>query len=190
MDHLPGRHVQRREQGRRPVALVVVRHRAAPALLPRKPRLRAVQRLDLALLVKGEHDRPLRRVHVQPHHVAELLHELRIGRELEGAREVGLQPVRVPHPPHLAVVHPGRLRHQARAPVRPPRRLLLQRPAHDLSLHLRRDARSGTPRAGPVLQSRQTVRLIPVQPALPPSAARRPPPGAEPGPTDRRPSRG
>ena len=51
------------------MALVVVRHCAAPALLPRKPRLRAVRRLDPALLVEGEHDRPLRRVRVQPHHV-------------------------------------------------------------------------------------------------------------------------
>ncbi len=131
-----------------------------------KPRLRPVQRLDLALLVEGEHDRPLRRVHVQPHHVAELLHELRIGGELEGAHPVGLQPVRPPDPRHLAVVEPGRLRHQPRAPVRPPRRLLLQRPAHDLRLDLRRDPRSGAAPPGPVLQSGQTLGLVPVQPAL------------------------
>ena len=166
VDHLPGRHVQRREQGPRPVALVVVRHCAALALLPRKPRLRAVQRLDPALLVEGEHDRPLRRVHVQPHHVPELLHELRIGRELEGPREVRLQPVRPPDPRHLAVVEPRRLRHQPRAPVRPPRGILLQRPAHDLRLHLRGDARSRTAPARPVLQSGETLGLVPVQPPL------------------------
>ena len=41
-------HVERREQGRGAVALVVMRHRPAAALLHRQPRLGAVKGLDLA----------------------------------------------------------------------------------------------------------------------------------------------
>ena len=44
--------------------------------------------------------------HVEPHHVAELLNELGIRGELEVAHPVGLQPVRLPDPPHLAVMSP------------------------------------------------------------------------------------
>ena len=44
-------HVQRREQGRRAVPDVVVRHGPGPALLDRQPRLRPVQCLDLGFFV-------------------------------------------------------------------------------------------------------------------------------------------
>src|SRR5712691_6316674 len=44
-------HVERGEQRRRAVALIVVRHRPAAALLHRQPWLGAVERLDLRLLV-------------------------------------------------------------------------------------------------------------------------------------------
>src|SRR5260370_25539931 len=44
-------HIERPEQRRRAVALVVVGHRAATALLDQQPRLGAVERLDLRLLV-------------------------------------------------------------------------------------------------------------------------------------------
>jgi len=45
--------------------------------------LRAVQRLDLALLVKAEHRSVVRRVEVQPDHLAQLLLEPRVMAELE-----------------------------------------------------------------------------------------------------------
>ena len=48
--------VQRGEERRRAVSLVVVGHRAGAALLQGQPRLRPVERLDLALLVDREHD--------------------------------------------------------------------------------------------------------------------------------------
>ena len=54
-DHLAGGDVERGEQGRRPMALVVVGHRAGAALLQRQSRLGAVERLDLALLVDRKH---------------------------------------------------------------------------------------------------------------------------------------
>src|ERR1039457_5227527 len=43
--------IQRSEQGGCAVALVIVRHGGASALLHRQARLRAIQRLDLALLI-------------------------------------------------------------------------------------------------------------------------------------------
>ena len=50
-DHAAVEHVERREQRRRAVALVVMRHGAAASRLQRQPRLGAVERLDLAFLV-------------------------------------------------------------------------------------------------------------------------------------------
>ena len=47
------------------VALVVVCHRAAAAGLQRQPRLRAIQRLDLALLLDRQHHRVSRRTEVE-----------------------------------------------------------------------------------------------------------------------------
>ena len=73
-------HVERGEQRRRAVALVVVRHRRGAALLQRQARLRAVERLDLALLVDAQHQRPVRRVHVEPDDIGHLLLELRVVR--------------------------------------------------------------------------------------------------------------
>ena len=56
-------------------------------------RLRAVQRLDLALLVHAQHQRLVRRVQVQADHVAQLLDELLVAAELEGLGQVGLEAV-------------------------------------------------------------------------------------------------
>ena len=67
---LPGLHVRSSEQRRCAVALVVVRHCGRTALLHRQARLRAVERLDLALLVDAEHQCLVRRVHVEAHDVA------------------------------------------------------------------------------------------------------------------------
>jgi hypothetical protein len=49
-DNHSGQHVQRGEQGRCPVALVVVGHRCGPAILQRQRRLRPVERLDLVAI--------------------------------------------------------------------------------------------------------------------------------------------
>ena len=65
-DNLALQHVERREERRCPVALIVMRHRAAAALFQGQARLRAVQRLNLALLVDTEHQRVLRRIEIEP----------------------------------------------------------------------------------------------------------------------------
>lgn len=57
-DHLAGLDVQGGEQGRRAIALVVVvRHGSGASLLHRQTWLRAIERLDLALLVDAQHQR-------------------------------------------------------------------------------------------------------------------------------------
>ena len=53
--------------------------------------LRAVERLDLAFLVNAQHHRLVRRVHVEPDDVDDLLLELRIVRDLEGPDEMRLE---------------------------------------------------------------------------------------------------
>ena len=80
-------HVERGEQRRRAVPLVVVGHGAGAALLHRQAGLGAVERLDLALLVDREHDGVRRRIDVEPDDVAQLVGEVRVVGELEaGAR--------------------------------------------------------------------------------------------------------
>ena len=88
------------------------------------------------------------------------------GRSARTRDAPGTRNVRPPDPRHLAVVEPRRLRHEPRAPVRPSPRLLLERQAHHLRLRPGRDARSRTAGAGPVLEPREALGLIPVQPAL------------------------
>ena len=60
--HLAGGDVEGGEQVGRAVALVVVRAPLGLARTHRQHRLRAVERLDLGLLVDAEDQRPLRRV--------------------------------------------------------------------------------------------------------------------------------
>ena len=73
------------EQRSGAVTFVVVRHRPGTARLHRQPRLGAVERLDLALLVDREDDRMGGRIDVEADDVFELLGELRVRRQLERA---------------------------------------------------------------------------------------------------------
>ena len=98
-DDLAVEHVERGEQRRRAVALVVVGHRPAAARLHRQPRLGAVERLDLRLLVDAEHQRMRRRIDIEADDVAQLGHELGIARQLELAHPVRLQSVGAPDRP-------------------------------------------------------------------------------------------
>src|SRR3979490_1133839 len=58
-------HVESREQGCGAVALVVMRHRPATALLHRQPRLGAVKGLDLALFIDRQHQSLVGRIEVE-----------------------------------------------------------------------------------------------------------------------------
>src|SRR5687768_1736749 len=68
-DHLALQHLQRGEQSRGAVPLVIVGHGPTTSFFEGQAWLCPIQRLNLALLVHAQHDRPLRRIQVQPHHI-------------------------------------------------------------------------------------------------------------------------
>ena len=73
--------------------LVIVGHRACPPLLDRQPGLRAVERLDLTLLIDREDQRVGRRVE-EAHDIVKLLREVWVVAELEVRTKCGLSPWR------------------------------------------------------------------------------------------------
>ena len=83
--------IQGGKQGSRSVALVVMGHGAAAALLDRQAGLGAVQSLNLALLVGAQHDGVLGRIQIQADDVLQLLLELGIAAELESPHLMRLQ---------------------------------------------------------------------------------------------------
>ena len=95
-DDFAGGHIERGKQRGGAVSLVIVRQRAGAALLERQSRLRTVERLDLALLVDAQDQGFVRRVEVEADNVLHFLAELRIVGQLEGLRQVWLQPMRRP----------------------------------------------------------------------------------------------
>ena len=113
----PVEDVERSEQGRGAMALVVVRHGAEPALLQRQVRLGAIESLDLALLVEQKHDGVGRRIDIEPDHVAQLVDEVRIVRELELPITVRLKPVCLPDAPDRAGADAARPCHQIGGPM-------------------------------------------------------------------------
>src|SRR5580704_3766664 len=78
------------------VISAVMRHRPAAALLHRQPRLGAVKGLDLALFIDRQHQSLVGRIEVEADDILDLGDEVRIARELEGFRQMRLEPVRSP----------------------------------------------------------------------------------------------
>src|SRR5215472_2971767 len=95
-DHRAVGHIQRRKQRGCPMALVIVSHRSAAALLQRQTRLGAVQGLDLTLLVDTHHDRVLGWIQIEPHDVFQFLGETLILANLEALQKMRFQPMGVP----------------------------------------------------------------------------------------------
>ena len=87
-DHCAVQHVERREQRRGAVALVVVRHRGCPPWLGRQAGLGALKRLDLAFFIDGQHHCMRGRREVKADYIHQLGREGRIARELEGVHAV------------------------------------------------------------------------------------------------------
>ena len=106
-DHGAVGDVERGEQAGDAVADVVVGAPLGHAGHHRQHRLGPVQGLDLALLVDAQHHRPLGRVVVQPDHVDDLLHEQRIGGQLERVGPVRLEFEVPPDPPDRRLRQPG-----------------------------------------------------------------------------------
>jgi hypothetical protein len=95
-DDVPGRDLQRGEQGRGPVADVVVGALIGPVGPDPADRLGALQGLDLGLFVHAQHHRPLGWVQVQADDVVDFGHQLRVGGELEGLGPPRLDAVLAP----------------------------------------------------------------------------------------------
>ncbi len=126
-DNFAGGDVERGEQGRRAMTLVIVRHSACAASLHRQSRLCAIEGLDLALLIDAQHQRLVGRVEIEPHDVLNFFGELRIVRQLEGLRQVRFEPMRGPDALHAGMAEACRPCQLARRPMRARRRLLVKR---------------------------------------------------------------
>ena len=150
-DHSSVEDVERGEQSGRAVALVVMGHRPAFSGLERQARLRAVERLDLALLVDRDDHRVLGRVHVEADDVLDLLGELGIVGALEGANAVWLQPMRLPQALHGAQADADGFGHGAAGPMRGVAGRFGARQVHNLGDDLGRK-RSAARLARPVAQ--------------------------------------
>ena len=146
-DHLAGAEVQRGEEARGAVALVVVGGALGRPGPHRQDRLGAIERLDLALLIDAQHDGALGRVEVQTDDVADLLHELRILGELELSRRdaaAARTPARCVTP---RLREPASRGHRPRRPMRRVIGRRLQRPG-DHRLDLLVGDRRGRPGRG------------------------------------------
>jgi hypothetical protein len=89
-DHLPGRGFQGGEQAGGAVPDIVEAVAFGNSGQHRQHRSRAVQRLDLRLLVHAQHHRLRGRIQVEVDHVADLVHEQRL--ILNVAARCGLRP--------------------------------------------------------------------------------------------------
>ncbi len=119
------------KQGRRAMALVVVRHRAAAPLLQRQARLRAIQGLNLAFFIHAEHHGLLWRIQIQADHIGQLLQKPGVARQLETLDPVRLEVVTAPDVVDRGLAHALALRHESATPVRHPLRLGLEGRVHD-----------------------------------------------------------
>src|SRR5579859_5133048 len=88
-DHLPLQNVERGEQWGRSMPLIIVRLSCWPAGPQGKHGLRALQGLNLALLIHAEDDRLIRWVYIEPHNVAHFASKFRIVTEQEGLPSMG-----------------------------------------------------------------------------------------------------
>ena len=110
-------HIQRREQGRRAIAFVVVRLPGRDSRPQRQERLSAVEGLDLTFLVDAEYQGFVGRIQIKPDHVVEFLDEAPVAAELEGFDQVRFQVVLLPDSVNGVFAQPLGLGHTSRAPV-------------------------------------------------------------------------
>ena len=99
-DHRAVEDIEGCKQGGRAMTLVVMGACLRPSFLHGKRRLRASQRLNLRFLVHRQDHRMLGRVDVEPHDVAQLVHERRVRRQLEEPQAVRRQAVLLPDEAH------------------------------------------------------------------------------------------
>jgi len=132
-NHFPIEGIQRGEQSRCSVALVVMSHSFRPPPLHRQSWLSAIKSLDLALLINAEYQCVFRRVEVQADDIMKLLDEMRVPAQLERTNQVRLQAMLFPDTLHGGGTQTYGSRQAPRAPVRGLKGLLLQSLFHNLS---------------------------------------------------------
>ena len=120
----------RRKQGRRAVAHIVVGLSATPTVLERQPGLRAIERLDLALLIHAAPHGLVRRIEIDPHEAGEFLDQALVAGKLEGASQVWLASVPLPEALHALKTPSLGFGQEAATPVGPPFRLGFNGGAH------------------------------------------------------------
>ena len=166
LNDVAGGHIEGRKQSRRAMALVIVGERAGAPALQREAWLRAIQGLDLTLLIKREDDRPLGRLQVQPDDIPKFFHEGRVGGQLEGPDPMGAQLMGLPDARNRGVMQARHLGHQPCTPMgaAPRRRRRLCRTVHDgFFLGQGNTFRASRPWAiGP--ERRKPAGFIPIQP--------------------------
>lgn len=104
-DHRSFQNVQGSKQCRCAVALVVMGLPLRQTRPQGQNRLRAVQRLNLTLLVYAQHNRFIRGIHVKPHDVPYLRRKIGVVAELERFDPMRLQFVFLPDPQHGRRTH-------------------------------------------------------------------------------------
>ena len=132
-DDLAAFEVERRIETGESVSFVVVSLPSRNTFAQRQQRLRAIQGLDLGLLVQADDGGVLRRTQVQADDVADLLLGLGIGTEFESLDAVRFETVLLPDPMDGAVRKAGPIREFASTPVREPTGRRLERQRDDLS---------------------------------------------------------
>ena len=113
------------------MAFIVVRQRAAAPFFQGQTRLRAIQGLNLALLIHANHHRLLGRIQIKADHVGQLFQKLGVARQLETLHPVRLHIMTPPDVADRGLAHPLGLRHLSATPMRHARRLGLQGRIHD-----------------------------------------------------------
>ena len=131
-DDAAGGDIEGGEERGRAVTLVIVRAPLGHARQHRQDRLSAVEGLDLALFVDTEHQGAVRRRQIEPNDVADLVHEERIARQLEGLRAVRLQAEGAPDAPDRRARKAAFPGHRAQRPMGGVRRRRAERPLDNL----------------------------------------------------------
>jgi len=116
------------------MALIIMGHGAGAALLDRQPRLGAVERLDLALLVDAQHHRLVRWAQVEADDILDpcssqgqaFVDKSLVILQLKTTHKMRLEPVCVPNPPHTGLAEADGPGHRPGAPLGCRRGLLVQ----------------------------------------------------------------
>src|SRR5262245_63309887 len=88
---MPFEDIQRGKERGGAVPLVIMRLARRHPWPERQDRLRAVERLNLTLLIDAQHERLRGRIQIEADDVSQLAHEIRIPAELERLDAMGLQ---------------------------------------------------------------------------------------------------